>query len=92
MGFKTLVLARTISGVGEASFAGLAPTYIDDIAPPKHRSLLLALFFAQITIGVAVGYAIGGLFTEYISWRVPFFLDGLFFILFNYYLFYLFII
>ena len=37
--FALLVLARAVSGIGEASFAGLAPTYIDDIAPIKHRTV-----------------------------------------------------
>ena len=37
--FYSLVGSRLLIGAGEASFAGLAPTFIDDIAPPKQRSV-----------------------------------------------------
>src|SRR5688572_6267547 len=36
-GALSLVLARALVGVGEASYATLAPTIIDDIAPPEKK-------------------------------------------------------
>ncbi len=38
IGFKTLLLARAITGVGEASFLSIAPPFIDRIAPPNAKS------------------------------------------------------
>src|SRR6185503_4478925 len=36
-GFWTLLAARIAVGVGEASFAVLAPTIIDDVTPPERK-------------------------------------------------------
>ena len=37
--FYSLTLFRAVIGIGEASFAGLAPTYIDDIAPHTYKTV-----------------------------------------------------
>lgn len=68
--------ARAVSGIGEASFIGLAPTYIDDIAPKNRQSMWLAIFFSMIPIGAATGYGIAGIFTEYLNWRSTFLVEG----------------
>ena len=49
--YGVLLLARVLIGIGEASFAGLAPSYIDDVAPPERRTLWLAIFFSAIAVG-----------------------------------------
>ena len=77
IGFWSLIMARIVSGIGEASFIGLAPTYIDDIAPEKRRSIWLAIFFAMIPIGAAAGYGFSGVFTEYTSWRLTFIVEAM---------------
>ena len=66
-----------MSGIGEASFIGLAPTYIDDIAPPKHHSTWLAVFFSMIPIGAATGYGVAGIFSQFSSWRWTFAFEAL---------------
>ena len=75
--FWSILIARIVSGIGEASFIGLAPTYIDDIAPEKRRSIWLAIFFAMIPIGAATGYGFSGICTEYFSWRFTFVVETL---------------
>jgi len=77
IGFWSLMMARAISGIGEASFAGLAPTYIDDIAPPQRKSVWLAVFFSMIPIGAAAGYGFAGVFSQFIHWRVTFIVEAL---------------
>jgi MFS transporter, Spinster family, sphingosine-1-phosphate transporter len=72
-----LVLARMLSGVGEASFQTVIPPFIDDRAPPSKRGLWLSLFFSAIPIGTALGYAWGGNIAEAYSWRLAFFLEAL---------------
>ena len=37
-GFAALVVARAVVGVGEASYATIAPTFIDDLAAPASAS------------------------------------------------------
>jgi len=75
--FWTLMAARAISGIGEASFAGLAPTYIDDIAPHHQKSVWLAVFFSMIPIGAAAGYGVAGVFSQFINWRATFIFEAL---------------
>ncbi|MGE0550815.1 MAG: spinster family MFS transporter [Kofleriaceae bacterium] len=72
----TLLIARAIVGVGEASYATLAPTIIDDITPAKSKGKILAIFYLAIPIGTAVGYAFGGTIDAHWGWRTAFFLGG----------------
>lgn len=58
--FIVLLGGRILTGVGEASFAGLAPACIDDVSPKKWRTLWLSFFFAGLPIGGAIGYVLGG--------------------------------
>jgi MFS family permease len=59
-GFWTLLCARIIVGVGEASFAVLAPTIIDDVSPPARKGSSLSTFYMAIPLGYALGYILGG--------------------------------
>ena len=58
--FIVLLGGRILTGVGEASFAGLAPACIDDVSPKKWRTLWLSVFYAGLPIGGAIGYVVGG--------------------------------
>ena len=71
VGYKSLVAARAMVGVGEASFVCLAAPFIDAVAPPGSRSSWLAVFYATIPVGVALGYAYGGIVTGAcgLTWR-----------------------
>ncbi|MGH9885734.1 MAG: spinster family MFS transporter, partial [bacterium] len=59
-GFWTLLAARIVVGVGEASFAVLAPTIIDDVTPPSRKGSSLSAFYLAIPLGYALGYIVGG--------------------------------
>jgi MFS family permease len=54
--FWGLLVARMVSGVGEASFVGFAAPWIAANAPPKARGTWLAIFYTAIPVGTAVGY------------------------------------
>ena len=58
-------------GLGEASFINLAAPFINAVAPRERRSAWLAIFYATIPVGIALGYAYGGLVTGQLglSWR-----------------------
>jgi MFS transporter, Spinster family, sphingosine-1-phosphate transporter len=75
-GFWTMLVARTVVGVGEASYAVLAPTIIDDITPPDRKGKALAVFFLAIPLGYASGYLLGGSVAQHWGWRSAFFVAG----------------
>src|SRR5262249_7503150 len=48
--FSTMVATRIVVGVGEASYATLAPTIIDDLAPPSVKNRWLSVFYVAIPV------------------------------------------
>ncbi len=72
----TLFAARALVGVGEASYATIAPTIIDDIAPADKKGRWLAVFYAASPIGSALGYFVGGGVEHQFGWRAAFFVAG----------------
>jgi MFS transporter, Spinster family, sphingosine-1-phosphate transporter len=75
-GFWTLFAARVAVGVGEASYAVLAPTIIDDIFPPERKGSALSTFYLAIPLGYALGYIFGGALAKHWDWRMAFFVVG----------------
>ncbi len=72
-----LLAARAFVGVGEASYATLSPTIIDDTHPdPKKKGRALTIFYAATPIGSALGYVFGGFVGQHWGWRTAFFLAG----------------
>ncbi len=74
--FASLLTARVFVGVGEAAYATLAPTIIDDITPPESKGKALAIFYVAAPVGSALGYVIGGLVLQAWGWRTAFFIAG----------------
>jgi MFS family permease len=75
-GVLPLLFVRAMVGVGEASYATLAPTIIDDITPTEKKGRALSIFFAATPIGAALGYIIGGQVEHFFGWRAAFFVAG----------------
>eukprot|EP00299_Pterocystis_sp_00344_P005065 c16391_g1_i1.p1 GENE.c16391_g1_i1~~c16391_g1_i1.p1 ORF type:complete len:389 (-),score=87.39 c16391_g1_i1:9-1175(-) len=81
--FWTLLIARSLTGFGEASFLSVASPLIDFFAPDRSRSTYLAIFYAAIPIGYAMGATVGGLsgslhmFPKSWRWRCAYFLEAL---------------
>lgn len=71
-----LLLARAAVGVGEASYATLAPTLLDDVAPPDKRARYLAVFYVASPVGSALGYLVGGALEKSYGWRAAFLAVG----------------
>jgi MFS transporter, Spinster family, sphingosine-1-phosphate transporter len=76
-GFVSLFLARSVVGVGEAAYGTISPGLIADLYPREKRGRVMALFFAAIPVGAALGYVIGGLVDKALGWRAAFFVAGL---------------
>jgi len=75
--FTQLFGLRMILGVGEASYATVAPTIITDLYPRKSRSKMLAFFYVAIPVGYALGYILGGELGVRFGWRMAFLMVGL---------------
>ncbi|HWO23371.1 MAG TPA: MFS transporter [Kofleriaceae bacterium] len=76
-GLGTLIAARVAVGIGEASYATLAPTIIDDISPPEQKGRMLAVFFLAVPVGSALGYLTGSqVQNTSLGWQGAFFLGG----------------
>jgi len=71
--FSTLLIRHTIVGVGEATFALIAPAYIADLFPEERRGRVLSFFYLAIPMGAALGYIIGGALGTRYGWRSPFY-------------------
>jgi MFS family permease len=69
--FWTMLGARALVGVGEASYAAVAPTLIDDMGE-SGRSRRLAVFYMAIPVGSALGYVLGGFLETKVGWRGAF--------------------
>jgi len=74
--YAALLLARTVIGVGEASYAVVTPSLLSDLYPPDRRARVFAIFYAAIPVGTAVGYTLGGTVGETFGWRTAFFAAG----------------
>jgi MFS family permease len=76
-GFVTLLLSRSLVGVGEAAYGTIAPALLSDHFPLSRRGRIFAVFFAAIPIGSATGYILGGWAGETFGWRAAFWIAGL---------------
>ncbi|MBX3263605.1 MAG: MFS transporter [Labilithrix sp.] len=75
-GIGSLLLARALVGVGEASYATLAPTIIDDVTPTQRKGRALAVFYMATPVGAALGYLVGGFVESRWGWRNAFLVAG----------------
>jgi MFS family permease len=75
--YPTLVLARGLVGVGEASFGTLAPAHLADLLPLNRRSRALGFFYLALPVGSALAYLVGGLVGSKWGWRPAFLVAGI---------------
>lgn len=74
--YGLLLVARAVTGVGEACYAVVTPSLLSDCYPPDRRARILGIFYAAIPVGSALGYIVGGLVGEAYGWRRAFFVAG----------------
>lgn len=75
-GLGMMLIARLFVGLGEAGYAVLAPTLIDDFSPPERKGRNLAVFYLAVPVGSACGYLLGGFVEVRWGWRAAFFASG----------------
>lgn len=71
-----LLLARSMLGIGEATYGVIAPTILLDLFAREKRSSLMSAFYLAMPIGSALGIAVGPLIAKPLGWHNAFFLVG----------------
>jgi MFS transporter, Spinster family, sphingosine-1-phosphate transporter len=69
-----MFVTRLFVGIGEGGYGPAAPPIISDLFPLATRGRVLAIFFAAIPVGSALGYVLGGLINVHLGWRWAFYL------------------
>jgi MFS transporter, Spinster family, sphingosine-1-phosphate transporter len=72
--FAILFATRICVGIGEGGYGPAAPTILADLFPIQTRGRVMAIFYAAIPVGSALGYVIGGLVGAHFGWRWAFYL------------------
>ncbi len=75
--FTQLAIARVLVGVGEAAGSPPAHSLIADYFPPDRRARSIALYTMGASVGIGLGYALGGFLSERFGWRMTFLVVGL---------------
>ena len=74
VGFMSLLLFRSLTGLGEGGYFPTALSLIGDFFGPTQRGRAIALHGVCTTLGGSAGYAIGGVLGASLGWRAPFLL------------------
>jgi MFS family permease len=74
--YTSLLVARSLVGVGEAAYASLGPAVLSDCIPESQRARRFTWFYLAIPVGSALGYALGGLVAQWYGWREAFLVAG----------------
>ena len=71
-----LALARSILGIGEATYGVIAPTILLDLFSRETRSKLMSAFYLAMPLGAALGISLGPVIAHRTGWHSAFFIVG----------------
>jgi MFS transporter, DHA2 family, multidrug resistance protein len=72
---SSLIAFRILQGLGGGPISPMTMMFLSNVFPPEQRGLAMGLFGMGQTSGPILGTVIGGYLTEYLSWRMVFFLN-----------------
>lgn len=75
--FWQLVLARVLTGIGEAGTGPASQTMITDLYPPEKRGRAQAIYATGANLGVFVAFASGSAIAHAWGWRATFMTVGI---------------
>jgi YNFM family putative membrane transporter len=78
---ESLAALRLLTGIFASASVALGMAYIGDVVPPGERQTTIAHFIAGSLLGQTLGPLVGGLFTDWVGWRVSFGVLGAIFLL-----------
>ncbi len=70
-----LIIARAVQGIGAALMLPASLALIANAFPITERARALGIYAGIGTIGLGIGPTIGGVVTQYVSWRLIFFIN-----------------
>ena len=71
-----LFLSRAAVGIGEAGYYPAGTSLMSDYFPKEQRARVMSIWGAGSTVGIALGFAGGGLLGDLLGWRAAFFICG----------------
>ena len=75
--YKHLVLARSLLGIGEATYGVIATTILFDLFRAETRSRMMSMFYLAMPLGSAMGIVMGPVIAKnFGGWQNAFFLVG----------------
>jgi MFS transporter, Spinster family, sphingosine-1-phosphate transporter len=74
--YGDLALARSVLGIGEATYGVIAPTILLDLFVREQRARLMSAYYLAIPIGSALGITLGSIIASKLSWHLAFFIVG----------------
>jgi MFS family permease len=75
--YNELLFRHIMVGIGEASYAVIAPTLIADSFPIERRGRMLSIFNLALPLGTGLGIGLGGYLGNHLGWRAPFMMAGI---------------
>ena len=74
---STLIAFRILQGLGGGPTMPMALIFVTQAFPPQQRGLAVGLYGLGLAFGPVVGPVLGGYLTEYIHWRMVFYVNAL---------------
>ncbi len=71
-----MALARSVLGIGEATYGVIAPTILLDLFAREQRARLMSAYYLAMPIGSALGISLGSIIASKLNWHLAFFLVG----------------
>lgn len=74
---SSLIAFRILQGLGGGPTMPMALIFVTQAFPPQQRGLAVGLYGLGLAFGPVVGPVLGGYLTEYIHWRMVFYVNAL---------------
>lgn len=71
----TMIISRSIQGIGEGFLIPAAQAIIFRIFPPEQRGMAMGMYAMGVAFAPGLGPTIGGYLVEYMSWRWIFYMN-----------------
>jgi MFS family permease len=72
--FAALFVSRAAVGIGESGYYPAGTSLLVDYFPQERRAWMLGLWNVGASLGVAVGFILGGVIADHFGWRLAFYI------------------